>query len=180
MTGYDGSVLGLGSRTLHRLRAILERDLGDQAGPVLQEAGFAAGDELYDAWSGWLAERTGVSDPGDLDARHLSKLLGDFFRSLGWGHLSVERMGAALAVDADQWAEATPDTGAFTPTCHVTSGILAGLLGRLADHHIAVLEVECRSRGDEHCRFLAGSPETLQAVYDGVNAGRDYREVLGA
>jgi predicted hydrocarbon binding protein len=180
MTGYDGSVLGLGSRTLHRLRAILERDLGEQAGPVLQEAGYAAGDELYDAWSGWLAERTGVSDPGDLDAVHLSRLLGDFFRGLGWGQLSVERIGAALAVDANQWAEAMPDPEAYTPSCHVTSGIFAGLLGRLADHHVAVLEVECRTRGDDHCRFLAGSPETLQAVYEAVNAGRDYREVLGA
>jgi predicted hydrocarbon binding protein len=179
MTAYDGSVLGLGSRMLHRLRSVLERDLGDQAPPVLQEAGYAAGDELYDAWTGWLAERTGVTDPGQLDERHLSHQLSAFFAGLGWGHLSVVQLGAALAVDAAQWAEADPESGTVSPACHVTAGMLAGLLGRLAGGHVAVMEIECRSRGDERCRFLAGSPETLQAVYDGATAGRDYRDVLG-
>jgi predicted hydrocarbon binding protein len=179
MTAYDGSVLGMGSRMLHRLRDVLERDFGDQAAPALQEAGFAAGDELYEAWTGWLAERTGVSDPGDLDAARLGELLGAFFTSLGWGHLQVERLGAALVVDASEWAEADPTAGAVVPSCHLTAGVLAGLLGRLADQHVAVMEIECRTRGDATCRFLAGAPETLQAVYDALTEGRDYRSVLG-
>jgi predicted hydrocarbon binding protein len=179
MTDYDGSVLGIGSRMLHRLRGVLERDLGEQTAQLLQEAGYAAGDEFYDAWTGWLAERAGVSDPGELDAQHLGSLLGDFFVSLGWGHLRAERVGAALAVVSSDWAEADPTAELPTPACHVTAGVLAGLLGRLAGEHVAVMEIECRSRGDAECRFLAGAAETLQAVYDGVNAGRDYREVLG-
>jgi predicted hydrocarbon binding protein len=181
MTAFDGSVLGIGSRMLHRLRHVLERDVGDGAGQVMQEAGFAAGDELYDAFTGWLAERTGVTDPANLDARHLSRMLGDFFRGLGWGALSVERLGpGSLAVDSTDWAEADPQAGAFAPSCHVTAGLLAGFLGRLADQDVAVLEIECRSRQDERCRFLAGSPQALQAVYEAVSAGQDYREVLAA
>ncbi|MDH3497595.1 MAG: hypothetical protein OER21_12610 [Gemmatimonadota bacterium] len=180
MTAFDGSVLGIGSRMLHRLRVVLQRDFGEQAGPALQEAGYAAGDELYEAWSGWLAERTGVMDPGELDARHLATMLNDFFVSLGWGHVAVQRLGATLAVDSTDWAEADATAGAVAPSCHVTAGLLAGFLGRLADHHVAVIEIECRSRNDAHCRFLAGSPDTLQAVYDGVTAGRDYRDVLTA
>lgn len=179
MTAYDGSVLGLGSRMLHRLRSVLERDLGEQAAQTMQEAGYAAGDELYDAWTGWLAERTGVADPGELDAQHLSDQLGAFFSGLGWGHLTVTRLGAALAVDARDWAEADPGAATPGPACHVTSGMLAGLLGRLAGDHVAVLEIECRSRGDAQCRFLAGAPETLQAVYEAATGGQDYREVLG-
>jgi predicted hydrocarbon binding protein len=179
MKAFDGSVLGMGSRMLHRLRQVLERDFGEQAGPTLQEAGFAAGDELYDAWTGWLAERTSVSEAGDLDARHLNDLLGRFFRDLGWGHLRLERIGAALVVDSDDWAEAEPTGGTPVPGCHVTSGVLAGFFGRLAGQHVAVMEIECRTRGDAQCRFLAAAPETLQAVYDAVSAGADYRAVLG-
>jgi hypothetical protein len=179
MSAFDGSVLGIGSRMLHRMRHVLEREFGEQSGQVLQEAGFAAGDELYDAYTGWLAQRTGVADPADLDARHLGTMLGDFFRGLGWGHLEVERIGAgSLAIDSTDWAEADPDAGAFAPSCHVTAGLLAGFLGRLAEQDVAVLEIECRSRHDERCRFLAGSPAMLQAVYDAVTAGQDYREVL--
>jgi predicted hydrocarbon binding protein len=179
MTAYDGSVLGIGSRMLHRLRHVLDRDFGEQTGAALQEAGYAAGDELYDAFSGWLAERTGVGDPAELDATHLGPLLGDYFRGLGWGQLRVEQLGGStLAIDSTDWAEADPEAGTFVPTCHVTAGMLAAFLGRLADQDVAVMEIECRSRNDERCRFLAGAPETLQQVYDAVNAGRDYREVL--
>lgn len=181
MTAFDGSVLGIGSRMLHRIRHVLERDFGEQAGQVLQEAGFAAGDELYDAFTGWLAERAEVADPADLDARHLGTMLAEFFRGLGWGRLVVERVGpASLALDTFDWAEADPEAAALAPSCHVTAGLLAGFLGRLADQDVAVLEIECRSRRDERCRFLAGAPQTLQAVYEAVTAGADYREVLAA
>jgi hypothetical protein len=43
---------------------------------------------------------------------------------------------------------------------------------------MAVMEVECRSCNQARCRFLAGSQETLQAVYDAMSDGRDYREAL--
>jgi len=179
MTTYDGSVLGMGRGLLRRLRGVLERDFGDQASVALQEAGFAAGDELYDAWAAWVGKRSGVADPGQLDATHLGEMLATFYTELGWGHLHVERMGAALAVDSQDWAESDPQAGAPAPACHVTAGVLAGMFGRMAGQHVAVMEIECRSRGDERCRFLAGAPETLQAVYEGVTDGRDYREVLG-
>jgi hypothetical protein len=179
MTAYDGGVLGMGSGLLRRLRGVLERDFGEQAATALQEAGYAAGEDLYEAWAIWVNKRAGVPDPGQLAAEHLSHLLSEFYADLGWGHLTVQRLGAALAVDADDWVEADPAAQTQGPSCHVTAGVLAGMLGRLAGEHVAVLEIECRSRGDTHCRFLAGAPDTLQAVYEGVNGGRDYRDVLG-
>jgi uncharacterized protein len=179
MTTYEGGVLGMGAGLLRRLRGVLERDLGEQAAPALQEAGYGAGEDLYEAWATWVNARAGVADPGHLGAEHLSQLLSEFYADLGWGHLTVQRMGAALAVDSDDWAESEPGAQTAGPSCHVTAGVLAGMFGRLAGEHVAVLEIECRSRGDAHCRFLAGAPETLQAVYDGVNEGRDYRDVLG-
>jgi len=44
---------------------------------------------------------------------------------------------------------------------------------------VAVMEVECRSRGDARCRFLAGSPETLSTLYDRMAQGTGYAEALG-
>ena len=41
------------------------------------------------------------------------------------------------------------------------------------------MEVECRSRGDGRCRFLAGAPETLSALYDRMAQGAPYPEALG-
>jgi hypothetical protein len=179
-TPLGDDVVGLGRRAQHTLRHTLERDLGDQAAITLQEAGYAAGDETYVAFSRWLADYAGVSDPAELDADTLSDVLGAFFRSLGWGNLRVERLGAAaLAVDSSDWAEAEPDTRASAPSCHISAGLLASLFGRIADQDVAVMEIECRTRNDPRCRFLAGAQDTLQEVYAAMSEGKDYREVLG-
>ena len=41
------------------------------------------------------------------------------------------------------------------------------------------MEVECRSRGDARCRFLAGSPETLSMLYERMAQGASYADALG-
>jgi hypothetical protein len=53
------------------------------------------------------------------------------------------------------------------PSCHFTTGVLANILGRAADGEVAVLEVECRSRGDQRCRFLFGGADAVYSVYVG-------------
>jgi hypothetical protein len=40
------------------------------------------------------------------------------------------------------------------------------------------MEVECRSRGDARCRFLAGAPETLSLLYERMAQGSGYVEAL--
>jgi hypothetical protein len=42
------------------------------------------------------------------------------------------------------------------------------------------MEVECRSRGDDMCRFLVGSPEMLAAVYEKMSEGLSYLEASQA
>ncbi len=173
MTVFNGGILGIGHRMLHSLRNVLERDYGEAATASLQEAGFAASEDVYAAFTRWLHERAGVADPADLAVEHL-------FTALGWGSLSVERVGGGgLAVDSGDWAEAEPHANALTPGCHVTAGLLAGFLGQLADQDVAVMEIECRTRNDSRCRFLAGSQETLQSVFDAVASGKSYVEALG-
>lgn len=167
-------------RVLHQLRAALERDAGLQTASYLQEAGFAGGEEAFAAFRVWLAATHGVEDPADLDAMQLGTVLSGFFASQGWGELKVTPLGpAVLALDAPAWAEAADEITAEFPSCHITCGLLADFLGRLGDGLVAVMEVECRSRGDRRCRFLAGAPETLGALYERMSQGESYLEVLG-
>jgi len=172
--------VGLGRRSLQQLRTSLERDTGLQAAAYLQEAGFAGGEQLFEAYSAWLAATYRVERPGELDARHLSDVLSRFFAESGWGHLTVHPLGpSVLALDSTEWAEATEEGGAEYPSCHLSCGLLADFLGRMSDGMAAVMEVECRSRGDSRCRFLAGAPETLSTIYDRMSQGMGYAEALG-
>ena len=172
--------LRLGRRVLHQLRSALERDTGLQASTYLQEAGFAGGEELYAEFREWLLANRGVEEPTQLDAEFLSETLSAFFSDLGWGRLEASRLGeSVLALDSEEWAESVETGGTEFPSCHLTCGMLADFFGRLSDGLVAVMEVECRSRGDGRCRFLAGSPETLGTLYDRMAQGTGYSEALG-
>lgn len=171
--------LVLGWQSIHALRQALERDAGPQAAAWLQEAGFAGGESLFSAYCEWLGDRYQVSRPADLDVRHLGETLSAFFRDSGWGSLGISPLAPAiLALDSTDWWEADPGIGAEYPTCHLSSGLLAEFLTRVSGSPLGAMEVECRSRGDAHCRFLAGAPETLQIIYTSMAEGVAYQDAL--
>jgi predicted hydrocarbon binding protein len=170
--------LTIGRAALRQLHVTLLRDAPDVAIAILQEVGFAAGGGVFDAFRAWLPGETGVTRPDELDAGRLNDVLAAFFRAIGWGSMTIAQLGnAALAVDSSDWAEAEPGS-ADTAMCFFTSGMLSDFLGRLSGEPVAVMEVECRSRNDARCRFLSGSPDTLNAVYEQMSQGRTYAEAL--
>jgi predicted hydrocarbon binding protein len=170
----------LGRRVIHQLRASLERDTGLHAAAYLQEAGFAGGEELYAVFAEWLARTRKVDQPGELDAELLGEVLGEFFAEQGWGRLDATPLGSAVvALDSPEWAEALDERQGEFPSCHLSCGLLADFLGRISQEQVAVMEVECRTRGEPRCRFLAGSPETLGILYDRMAQGTGYLEALG-
>lgn len=170
--------LTFGRGTLRQLHASLAAHAPEQAVAVLQEAGYAAGESIYRAFAEWLRARAGVERPDDLDADLLPEMLSDFFGAAGWGSVAMERLGsAALALDSHDWAEAEPGT-TESPMCYFSAGMLADFLGRLSDQPVAVMEVECRGRGDARCRFLSATPEVLGAVYERMAEGKSYQEAV--
>lgn len=174
----DGDLVAFGRRGLSALRTALSHEAADAIAPAFQEAGFAAGDQVYDLFRRWARTWTGVDDPGQLDASALGECLGAFFEGLGWGPLATAPEGSAgLTLTSPSWAEAQ-DGGSDMPTCFFSSGMLASVLGHLADRDVAVMEVECRSRGDAHCRFVAGSPDALTRAYEAMTTGGSWKQAL--
>jgi predicted hydrocarbon binding protein len=173
----DGLTVGRGA--LRQLHASLLRDAADHAVTILQEAGCAAGEGVFQAFCAWLPGQTGVARPDELDASELNQTLSAFFQAAGWGAIAVAPLGhAALVVDSTDWAEAEPGSAA-TPMCFFSSGMLSDFLSRLSGEPVAVMEVECRSRNDPRCRFLSASPDTLNQVYEQMTQGASYDQVLG-
>jgi predicted hydrocarbon binding protein len=175
----DG-VVGIGIKALHTTRQALVQDLGEAGEARLQEIGYAAGEDIYRRFSQWLPEFAGVSDPGELDAAALTEVLSAFFQSLGWGPVTVERVGrAGLAVTSTAWAEVQSGVQGEYPSCFFSTGLFASFFTCLAGAAVATMELECRTQGDPRCKFLAGSPEVLDAVYEAMSEERDYESILG-
>lgn len=164
--------------SLLSLRAALLRSGDPQAAVTLQEAGYAGGTSLFESFRAWLGERTDAG-PEELDVDAFQQLASEYFSDTGWGTLQVGTISDVVAtLDSEDWGESDPSSPVQYPSCHLTTGMFADLFGRLAGAPVAVLEVECRSAGHARCRFLVGSPEVMDAVYEEMGRGRDYEAAV--
>jgi predicted hydrocarbon binding protein len=175
--------LALPVASLTALRRTLDAAVGpDDAARALQSAGVAAGDALYRI----LAQGPGPSNgdpiaPAEWSEDTFWRRFTELFERRGWGRLSNRALHPGVgALDASDWVEVDLEAGARRPSCHFTSGMLANLLGRVSGEDVAVLEVECRSQGNERCRFLYGSPAALEVVYGAIRDGQDTEASLAA
>lgn len=174
------AMVALTRDTLVSLCSALLRDVGPDTAAHLQNAGYAGGAPLFDAFGAWMIAR-GYGAPESLPAVAFADRASEFFRELGWGSLELGSLADAVAtIDSRDWAESAPDVGLGFPGCHLTTGMFADFFGRLAGEQLAVMEVECRSMGAERCRFLLASGEVMQQVYDAMGAGETYESAVNA
>ena len=172
-------MLAVTQDALAALRNALMRDMGVASAGYFQEAGYAGGAALFEAFRGWLGAR-GAGAPESLPMEDFQRLAGEFFQEAGWGSLTVGSLHDTVAtLDSPNWGEASAG-GMEQPCCHLSAGMFADFFGRVADAPLAVMEVECRSTGGERCRFLLGSTEVMQAVYEGMSQGLGYDDAVGA
>ena len=150
---------------------------GDAGVDALRDAGFQAGQALFDVMSEWLANR-GERSPDLLSDERFGQLASAFFEEHGWGSFSLVNLSdAVVAIDAPHWIEA--DVPEFAG-CHITTGLFAGFFGRIADAPLAVLEVECRADGDGRCRFLVSSVDVLAYVHEAMGRGIPYERAAAS
>lgn len=152
------------------LRSVVEAPGSTVSVDAIRDAGYHAGQALFDAFTSWLESR-GESAPESLDDGRFPSLVSGFFDEMGWGQLHISNLSdAVVAIDSADWAEAESDGSG----CHVSTGLFAGFFGKLADAPIAVLEVECRGTGADRCRFLLGSVDVLGYVHEAMGRGIPY------
>ena len=162
------------------LRETLLREGGPAAASFLQESGYAGGESVSNAFARWLGSN-GHAGMSELGIESFARLVSQYFGELGWGSLGITRLNDAVAaLDSAEWWESDPVARMDHPGCHISTGLLADILGRVSGQPLAVLEVECRSMGSHRCRFLTGSAEALERVYERMVKGAAYAEAVEA
>ena len=168
-------LIGFAHRTLRDLRLRVAGANG--GGPdALREAGFAGAESLFHAFESWLAD-LGIESVKDMPIDDFSSRAAEFFQRAGWGAVSFRSLHDAMAVVDIEGCWEAELHGEGETGCHLTTGTLAGFLGCLADYPVAVMEIECRSGSSERCRFLAGTPEMLEHVYERVARGEGWQAI---
>lgn len=144
---------------------------------AVRDAGYHAGQALFDAFAEWTDER-GELPPDALPHARFVSLASEFFAAAGWGELTFTPISdAVMALDSDAWSEAGNGQASG---CLVSTGVFAGFFGRLADAPISVMEVECADKGEGRCRFLLGSVDVLAYVHEAVSRGIPYERAAAS
>ncbi|HET9949708.1 MAG TPA: 4-vinyl reductase [Longimicrobiales bacterium] len=159
------------------LRAELEKEAGTlPTVHALHNAGYVAGAAAADALA-----RNGGGDPRSLSKDAFWDTVSAFFGTRGWGTLRHARPHRAVGIlSSPDWAEAGDGPTDPEASCHFSTGFLSGLLSELAGGPIAVLEVACRTRGGDACRFAFGSEAAIHELYGRLLEGGDLDGALAA
>jgi len=159
-------------------RALSEGREPPEAARLARQFGFESGEAFHEAFRDWNADQSGEPIE-ELTPDAFWETIATFFSSVGWGELTFERLHPGIAqLHSPDWAESQPGSGARHPSCHVTTGVLAYILSQVGGTDLAVLEVQCRSAGDDLCRFLIGGQEALQSVYEELHNGASLDEAI--
>lgn len=170
-------LVALPRQSLAALRAALIRDLGGGYATYLQEAGYAGGEAVFGSFQEWLAARGENAEA--VGFAEFQGLAAEFFRDAGWGTLAIGSLqDVVITLDTSDWAEADPSLNIGFPACYYSMGLLADFFGRLAGSPLACYEVECRSNGASHCRFLLGSAEVIGQIYQRMTEGVSYLDAV--
>ena len=158
--------------------ALAENRSAAETAGLLRQVGYAFGAALEPEFTRWLGEQE-RAPAVELPASEFWQALNEFFQASGWGSLRHSQLHPGVAVlDSPDWIEAENPGEMPVFGCHLAEGIFADVLGRVAGAPIAVLEVECRSRGAERCRHLFGGQAALDAVFGNMQAGHSYSEAV--
>jgi hypothetical protein len=157
------------------LRGELEQEAGTlQTVRALHHAGYRAGLSAAAA----LDEEAG-GEAFSLSQAAFWKHLARYFSRRGWGELSHTTPHPAVGLlTSPDWAEARADEVDADASCSFSAGFLSGLLSQLAGGPVAVLEVQCRTRGDRECRFAFGSETAVHELYGMLLDGADLSSAL--
>jgi predicted hydrocarbon binding protein len=152
------------------LSAVADGRPPGEAVRLLRQAGYDAGDEVFELLQGRIAECSDADGVEAIPMQQFWECFASVWESLRWGTLQHRQIHPAVAeLVSTDWIEA--DAAPAGLGCHFTTGLFADLLRRVAGQEVAVLETECRGRGDRRCRWLLGAPDALDEVYGLLRAG---------
>ena len=159
----------------------LRSELAKEAGTLstvhaLHSAGYQAGTAVAPSLAG-KADRgaTAVAENA-----FWSRLSG-FFEERGWGALRHHPVHRAVGfLTSTDWAEANGSDPDPDASCFFSTGFLSGLLSAVAGAPVAVLEIGCRTRGEDECKFAFGSETAIHTLYGRLLDGDRLAEALDA
>lgn len=176
-TATEARFLEVPAELLSSVRRALASDRAPlETVTLLRQVGYELGDSVFERLSATMRRDYGAADAAALDPTEFWRSAGTFFADLGWGTVRhADRHPGVGAVELEGWIESGAEGG--PPGCHLSTGIFAALLGRLAGAEVVVMEVPA---GPGRSTLLFGGGEALGAVYEQLAGGASLDDALAS
>lgn len=85
------------------------------------------------------------------------------------GYISVRLYNSAVAQSLERVGK---------PVCHMYAGMLAGAMTHTVQRELNSIEIQCYAMGEDHCRFLIGGDEQVDAAEFWLNEGAQASDIV--
>ncbi len=177
--GYGGTGMMATEDFIVGLQEGLEAEVGEASAVIMYQCGLEWGKQDMERFE----ERFEGEFGQPMRSMNVNFVLETWWWPLtaaGWGNwrVDLERVKQGyIMVDLYQSAVAHSLERIGKPVCHLYAGMLGGSMSVMVGNDLSCIEIQCYAMGEDHCRFLIGSDDRVDAAEFWLNEGASANDI---
>ncbi len=177
--GYGGTGMMATEDFIVGLQEGLEAEVGEASAVIMYQCGLEWGREDMLRFEKRVEQEYGRP----MRSMNVNFVLETWWWPLtaaGWGNwrVDLERVKQGyIMVDLYQSAVAFSLERIGKPVCHLYAGMLGGAMSVMVGNDLSCIEIQCYAMGEDHCRFLIGSEDRVDAAEFWLNEGASANDI---
>lgn len=178
--GYGGLGMMATEDFIVGLQSGLEKEVGEASAVIMYQCGLEWGKIDMERFEQRTLEEYG-RPMRDMNVHFVLETWWWPLTAAGWGSWKVDlsRVDQGyIVVRLNNSAVAQSLERVGKPVCHLYAGLLAGSMTYLVGNELSSIEIQCYAMGEDHCRFLIGKDERVDAAEFWLNEGASARDIV--
>ena len=178
--GFDGIGMMATEDFIVGLQEGLETEVGEASAVIMYQCGLQWGKLDMDRFEERFEEEYG-KPMHEMNVHFALEAWWWPLTSAGWGSWEVDlsRVDQGYVVVRLHNSAVAKSLGRVgKPVCHLYAGLLAGAMSRVVGNDLSSIEIQCYAMGEDHCRFLIGQDDRVDAAEFWMNEGASAADIV--
>ncbi len=178
--GYGGLGMMATEDFIVGLQEGLEKEVGEASAVIMYQCGLKWGQLDMERFEERYKDEYG-KEIWDMNVHFVLESWWWPLTAAGWGSWNVDlsRVDQGyIVVRLHNSAVAQSLERVGKPVCHLYAGLLAGSMSHIVGRDLSAIEIQCYAMGEDHCRFLIGRDERVDAAEFWLNEGASASDIV--
>lgn len=178
--GYDGLGMMATEDFIVGLQQGLEAEVGEASAVIMYQCGLSWGRLDMQRFEARMEQEYGRA-MREMNVHFVLEAWWWPLSAAGWGAWQVDMSRidqGYIIVSLHNSAVAQSLERVGKPVCHMYAGLLAGAMTHVVGRELSAIEIQCYAMGEDHCRFLIGKDERIDAAEFWLNEGASASEIV--